>query len=64
MAGIGAAVGPLAIAWVTLLASSIALIDAAVRAGGFRRLDAADRIAFGCFLAVAGGAVWLMGGGG
>jgi leader peptidase (prepilin peptidase)/N-methyltransferase len=63
MAGIGAAVGPLSIAWVTLLASSIALVDTAVRAGGVQRLNRARRIAFGCFLALAGGAVWLAGGG-
>jgi hypothetical protein len=63
MAGIGATVGPLSIAWVTLLASSIALIDAAARAGAFRRLNPSGQIAFGCFLALAGGAVWLLGGG-
>jgi leader peptidase (prepilin peptidase)/N-methyltransferase len=62
MAGIGAAVGPLLIAWVTLLASTLALLDAALLAGGFRHLEATHRIAFGCFLALAGGAVWLLGG--
>jgi leader peptidase (prepilin peptidase)/N-methyltransferase len=62
MAGIGAAVGPLLIAWVTLLASAVALLDAALLAGGFRLLEATQRIAFGSFLALAGGAVWLLGG--
>ena len=58
MAGIAAAVGPLAVPWVTLIAATAALAGAAITA---RRAghDPARPLAFGAALALAGGAVWL-----
>ncbi|SIS95510.1 leader peptidase (prepilin peptidase) / N-methyltransferase [Roseivivax lentus] len=56
MAGLSAMAGPLGIPWLTLLAALSALIVTAVRN---EPMSATSRVPLGCYLAVAGAAVWV-----
>jgi len=57
MAGLAAMSGPFAIPWITLLAAAAALGVAVLRAAPVR---ATTDVPLGCYLACAGGLVWLI----
>lgn len=61
IAGIGAAVGPVALPWITLLAALGVIVLAVRRNGGALRLDSIAPLPFGSGLAIAGAVVWLAG---
>jgi leader peptidase (prepilin peptidase) / N-methyltransferase len=60
MAGISAAIGPLGVPWVTLVAALTALTTAAFAAVRGRPVTRTSRLAFGCHLALAGALILLV----
>lgn len=61
IAGIAAAVGPVALPWVTLLSALGSIVLASRHNGRMLRFDTAARLPFGSALAVTGAIVWLVG---